>query len=67
MRSGTVFGTAAMIDGMVARFEKELGQKATVIVTGGLGASIARHCETETIVDRDLLIEGLRIVYEKNK
>lgn len=67
MRSGTVFGTAAMIDGLVSRFEKELGQKATVIVTGGLGATVASFCDTEVIVDKNLLIDGLRIVYEKNK
>ncbi len=67
MRSGTVFGAAAMIDGLVSRFEKELGEKATVIVTGGLGATIANHCDTEVIVDKNLLIDGLRIVYEKNK
>lgn len=66
MRSGTVYGTAAMIDGMVARFEQELGEKATVIITGGLGSSIAKYCTTHTIVDRDLLLDGLRMVYEKN-
>lgn len=66
MRSGTVFGTAAMLDGLVKRFEKELGEKATVVVTGGLGAVIARHCETEMIVDKDLIIDGLKMIYDKN-
>lgn len=67
MRSGIVFGTAAMLDGLVKRFEAELGEKATVIVTGGLGSVIAQYCETEIIVDRHLLIDGLRMIYEKNK
>ncbi|MGN0521118.1 MAG: type III pantothenate kinase [Eubacterium sp.] len=67
MRSGTIFGTAAMIDGLVKRFEKELGEKATVIITGGLGSVIAKYCETDVIVDKNLLIDGLRMVYEKNK
>lgn len=67
MRSGTVFGTAAMLDGMIKRFESELGEKATVIVTGGLGGVIANYCESDMIVDRHLLIDGLRIIYEKNK
>lgn len=67
MRSGIVFGTAAMIDGLIKRFESELGQKATVIVTGGLGGVIAQYCENDVIVDRQLLIDGLRIIYEKNK
>lgn len=66
MRSGTVFGTAAMLDGLVKRFEAELGEKATVIVTGGLGGIIAAYCESEMIVDKHLLIDGLRIIYEKN-
>ena len=37
MKCGSVIGTAAMLEGLVARFEKELGEKATVVVTGGLG------------------------------
>jgi type III pantothenate kinase len=67
MRSGTVFGTAAMIDGLIKRFEKELGEKATVIVTGGLGGVVAQYCESDVIVDKHLLIDGLRIIYNKNK
>ncbi len=66
MRSGAVYGTAAMLDGLVERFEKELGEKPTVIVTGGLGHTILKECKTETIYDENLLIEGLRIIYEKN-
>ena len=67
MRSGTVFGAAAMIDGLIKRFETELGEKATVIITGGLGGVIAQYCESDVIVDRNLLIDGLRLIYEKNK
>ncbi len=66
MRSGTVFGAAAMLDGFIRRFEKELGEKATVVVTGGLGSVIAKYCENDVIVDRHLLIDGLRMIYEKN-
>lgn len=66
MRSGIVYGTAAMIDGLVKRFEKELGSKATVIITGGLGGVISQYCETDIIVDKNLLIDGLRMIYEKN-
>ena len=67
MRSGAVFGAAAMIDGLVKRFENELGQKLTVVVTGGLGKTICNQCETELIYDENLLIDGLRIIYDKNK
>lgn len=66
MRSGTVYGTAAMIDGLVKRFEKELGEKATVIITGGLGGVISKYCDTDVIVDKNLIIDGLRMIYEKN-
>lgn len=66
MKCGSVVGTAAMLEGLVARFEEELGEKATVIVTGGLGRAIAKVTSLDVIVDEDLLIEGLRIIYEKN-
>ena len=48
------------------RFEKELGQEATVIITGGLGGVIAKYCETKAIVDKNLVIDGLRLIYDKN-
>lgn len=67
MRSGAVFGTAAMLDGLIKRFESELGEKATVIVTGGLGSVVAQNCESDVIVDKHLHIDGLRMIYEKNR
>lgn len=67
MKSGAVFGSAAMIDGLVNRFEEELGQKTTVIVTGGLGKTISKECKTDVIYDENLLIDGLKIIYNKNK
>lgn len=67
MRSGIVYGTAAMLDGFIKRFESELGEKATVIITGGLGGVIAQYCENDVIVDRQLHVDGLRMIYEKNK
>lgn len=67
MKCGSVIGTAAMLEGLVARFEKELGEKATVVVTGGLGKAIAKATNLDVIVDNNLLIDGLRIIYDKNK
>ena len=67
MKSGSVIGTAAMLDGFIDRFEAELGEKATVVITGGLGKSIAKNCTHDIILDDDLLINGLRIIYEKNR
>ena len=67
MKCGSVIGTAAMLEGLVSRFEKELGEKATVIVTGGFGKAIAKAAELDVIVDENLFIDGLRIIYAKNK
>lgn len=66
MQSGLVFGNAAMIDGMLDRIEDELGHKTTVIATGGLSRIVVPHCRREIICDDNLLLEGLRIIYEKN-
>lgn len=67
MQSGAVFGTAAMIDGMTDRFEAELQKPATVIATGGLSREVVPHCRHQVQYDEHLLLEGLRIIYEKNR
>jgi type III pantothenate kinase len=67
MASGTVFGTASMIDGMSTRVEEELGYPAKTVVTGGLAAEIIPHCHREVIYDPTLLLEGLRLIYLKNQ
>lgn len=66
MRSGLVFGTAAMLDGMIDRIEEELGEIATVVATGGLSREIISHCSHSIIYNENLLLDGLRIIYEKN-
>ena len=67
MQSGAVFGTAALIDGMSDRFEAEMGSEATVIATGGLGREIAPCCRHRVVYDEHLLMQGLRILFEKNR
>ena len=67
MRSGIMLGNACMIDGMIERIEEELGQKATVIATGGIARFILPMCRREIIYDRDLLLKGLVILYENNR
>lgn len=67
MRSGAVFGTAAMLDGMIDRMEAELGYPCTVIATGGLASSITPYCKRKIICDDDLLLKGLWYLYQKNK
>ena len=67
MRSGTMYGNAAMIDGLVERMEEELGHRSTIIATGGLARFITPLCKREIIVEKDLLLKGLNLIYKKNK
>ena len=67
MRSGIMMGTACMLDGMIQRMEEELGEKTTVIATGGIGKFIVPLCKTPMIYDKDLLVKGLAILYRENK
>ena len=66
MQSGLVYGTAAMLDGLLERIEDELGETPTVVATGGLSKQIIEHCKANIIYDENLLLEGLRAIYEKN-
>ena len=67
MRSGMMYGTAAMIDGLVERIETELGHQSTLIATGGMAQFITPLCKREIILEKDLLLKGLNILYKKNK
>jgi len=68
MQSGVIFGQAAMVDGLIERAEEELGEPfASVVATGGLFGLIAPHCKHNIIHDETLMLDGLRIIYEKNK
>lgn len=67
MRSGAVFGTAAMLDGMIDRMEAELGTKCRLIATGGIAQFVTPYCSHEIICDNDLLLKGLWVLYQKNR
>lgn len=67
MKSGVFFGNVALIDGMLERMEEEVGQKLTVIATGGLAKSLIPYCRHDIILDDELLLKGLKIIYEKNQ
>ena len=67
MQSGIIYGSAAMIDGLIDRLEQELGQKATVLVTGGIAGIIVPHCRHEIIYDPNLLLKGLWYIYNKKE
>lgn len=66
MRSGIIFGSASMIDGMIDRIEEELGYKSTLVATGGLSRAIIPHCKHDIVIDEDLILKGLLIIYNKN-
>ena len=67
IRAGVVWGTVCMIDGMIDKIEAELGEKCTVFATGGIAKTIIPHCDHEIDVRQNLILEGLRLIYERNK
>ncbi len=66
IRAGVVTGTACMIDGMIDKIEEEIGQKCSVVATGGIAPMIVNSCSHDIVLKDDLILEGLRIIYEKN-
>lgn len=66
MKSGIVFGNASMLDGMIQRFEEELGKEVFVVATGGLSENICMHSKRNILHNPNLLLEGLYILYNKN-
>lgn len=66
MKSGVIYSNAACMDGIIERLEEELGQPATVIATGGLAKKIVPHCRKKIILDDELLLKGLLVIYNKN-
>ena len=66
MRSGIMYGTAAMLDGMLDRVEEELGYPTTVVATGGMSQFVVPLCRRKITLDKDLLLKGLNILYQKN-
>lgn len=67
LRSGMMHGTASMIDGIIERMEEELGHPSTLIATGGMAQFIMPLCKHSIILEKDLLLKGLNLIYKKNK
>ena len=65
MRSGAVYGTASLVDGMIDRFKEEMGECA-VVATGGLANAIVKECRNKIIIDDELLLKGLWVLYKRN-
>ncbi|MBQ6018971.1 MAG: type III pantothenate kinase [Clostridia bacterium] len=68
MQAGIVLGSAAMLDGMCAKIEKELGRSvSSVVATGGVAERIIPYCDREIIHDPDLIFDGMMSIYKRNR
>lgn len=67
LQSGIIFGYASMVDGLVERLTAELGTTMRVFGTGGLAPLVAKHTKSIEEVCPDLMLEGLRLIYERNR
>ena len=66
MKSGILYSTAGGMDGIIDRIESELGEPVTAVATGGLAKVVVPVCKHGIILDDELLLKGLRIIYNKN-
>ena len=67
MQSGLYYGYIGLVDGILKRMIAELGNRPRVIATGGLAKLIGRGSEFIDEIDENLTLEGLRLIYERNK
>ena len=67
MKNGIMFSAACALDGLIERIEDELGEKCTLVATGGLASVVTPLCRRDIILDDELLLKGLMIIYNKNK
>ena len=67
LKSGLLYGNAGALDGLIDRINVELNTPCTVVATGGLSSVIAPLCRNKIILDDDLLLKGLSILFEKYK
>lgn len=66
MQNGIMFGNASMLDGLIDRVEKELGETCTLVATGGMSRFITPLCSHKITYVPDLLLRGLLILYRQN-
>ncbi|MFL5942710.1 MAG: type III pantothenate kinase [Gaiellaceae bacterium] len=67
LRSGLVYGFAGQVDGIVEAIRRELGVEAKAVATGGLADLIAPHSRTVSAVEPFLTLDGLRLIWERNR
>jgi type III pantothenate kinase len=66
VQSGIIYGTAAMVDGLVDRIGREVGGDPQVVATGGLAPVVVEHCSLVERVEPMLTLMGLRLIFERN-
>lgn len=67
IQSGLIFGYVGLVEGIIARIQKELGEKAKVVATGGYAELIAKETAVIEVVNPDLTLVGLRLIYLMNR
>lgn len=67
MQSGIIFGYIGLVEGIIARIERELGSKPRVVATGGFADTIAKDVPAIEVVNTDLTLIGLRLIHEMNR
>jgi len=67
MQAGIIFGYAGQVDGIVERIREEFGTKPTIVATGGLAELVYGESKTIEIFNPLLTLEGLRIIYDRNR
>ena len=67
MKSGLLLGTACLVEGMTKRMEEELGEDVSLILTGTFAPLIAPLCRRECRTEPDLILRGLRLIYERHR
>ena len=67
MQAGLFYGYAGLVDGLVGRMKQEMRDEPLVVATGGLAGQIAPAAASIDLVDPDLTLEGLLLIYQRNK